>query len=266
VREPGPRFIDAAPDEALALRVRVEPEHADVSYVWTLDGRPAAPSASDVLEFTPAGAGRHRVAVSVKADGRTIGGDAWVVSVREPKPPPTLPALRPTEVTRAETVEPKASLPTDVPSSLADAPITPNTVPTPPPTEPPAGEMIAAVRPSEPAAPAGLREAEVRAWLEEYARAWSRKDVAALQRMGQIRTSAEAEQLERYFRSVSELSVDVRVVAVRVDGERASVELERTDTVVDPSGRRQELRLPRMHKQIERTPEGLRFTLRGGQG
>jgi len=36
--------------------------------------------------------------------------------------------------------------------------------------------------------------------------------------------------------------------------------------VIDPSGRRRELRLPPIRKQIERTPEGLRFTGDGGPG
>src|SRR5206468_373472 len=38
-----------------------------------------------------------------------------------------------------------------------------------------------------------------------------------------------------------------------------------TDTVTDPSGRSHELRLPPVRKQIERTPEGLRF-IGGGPG
>jgi len=73
-------------------------------------------------------------------------------------------------------------------------------------------------------------------------------------------------RLERYFRSVDDLHVAVRVLALRLDGARALVELERTDTVTDPSGRRQELRLPPIRKQIERTPEGLRFTGDGAPG
>jgi hypothetical protein len=38
------------------------------------------------------------------------------------------------------------------------------------------------------------------------------------------------------------------------------------DTVTDPSGRQQQLRLPAMRKEIERTPEGLRFTSGQGRG
>src|SRR5439155_12654597 len=42
-----------------------------------------------------------------------------------------------------------------------------------------------------PSVPSELAEAEVRAWLDEYARAWSRKDLRALRRMGQVRSAAE---------------------------------------------------------------------------
>lgn len=132
------------------------------------------------------------------------------------------------------------------PPPLAEAP-----TPPPPPAEPPAG---------------GLAEEEVRRWLDEYARAWSRKDVAALRRMGQVRSAGDAEKLERYFQSVSEIHVDVRLRSVRIEGTRASVEFERVDTVTDPGGRKQELRLPPLRKQIERTPQGLRFAEQGGAG
>jgi hypothetical protein len=71
---------------------------------------------------------------------------------------------------------------------------------------------------------------------------------------------------DRYLHSADDLHVAVRVLALRVDGERASVEFERTDRVTDPSGGRQELRLPPVRKQIERSREGLRFTEQGGPG
>jgi hypothetical protein len=134
---------------------------------------------------------------------------------------------------------------------VASAPPPVAGTPPPPPAEPP---------------PGGLAEEEVRRWLDDYASAWSRKDVAALRRMGQVRSAADAEKLERYFQSVSDIHVDVRVRSVRIDGGRASVEFERVDTVTDPGGRKQELRLPPLRKQIERTPQGLRFAEQGGAG
>ena len=168
--------------------------------------------------------------------------------------------------------------PTTLPTP-AEVPVPPSTLPpaaVPPPSEP------AALAPStEPVAPEGTipegtipreepvvvakapstLESDVRAWMAEYARAWSRKDVDALRAMGQVRSPSEVEKLERYFRSVGDLRVDVQVLSVTFDGDRASVDFERTDTVTDPSGRRQELRLPPIRKEIERTADGLQFTI-----
>ena len=228
VHAPGPRRLEGSPGQRLVFETRVEPESTSVSYRWTLDRRAVHAPEPGRFAYEPGTAGRHTVAVTVSADGRTIGRDAWVVTVRASAiartPPP--PA--------AEPAAPRAAAPPPV---------------------------VAAAPPPEPPAPSpALAESEVRAWLAEYALAWSRKDVAALHRMGQIRSAAEAAELERYFRSVDELHVDVRVLALSLDGERASVEFERTDTVIDPGGRRQELRLPPMRKRIERTPEGLRFS------
>ena len=104
-----------------------------------------------------------------------------------------------------------------------------------------------------------LSEEEVQHWFAEYAHAWSSHDVGALQRMGQVRSQADAERLTRYFGTIENLRVDVHIRAVRLDGERAAVDFERVDTMTDPTGRRQELRLPLQHKDIERTPAGLRF-------
>jgi hypothetical protein len=105
-----------------------------------------------------------------------------------------------------------------------------------------------------------LAEADIRRWLDEYARAWSRKDVDTLRGMGQVRNEEQAERLVRYFATVDSLEVAVHVRAVRIDGDRAQVEFERTDTLTDPSGKRRELRLPPLRKEIERGPAGLRFT------
>src|SRR5262249_31268872 len=117
------------------------------------------------------------------------------------------------------------------------------------------------------AAPAPtLVEADLRQWLAAYPRAGARQDVPALPRMGQGRRGGEAAQLARYFASIGALDVDVRILSLTVEGEHASVEFERTDTVTDPSGRRQQLRLPPIRKRIERTLDGFRFTTQGGRG
>ena len=73
-------------------------------------------------------------------------------------------------------------------------------------------------------------------------------------------------QLDRRARAVEAEGEHTHGDVQAVDGERASVEFERTDTVTDPSGRRQQLRLPPMRKEIERTPDGLRFAARRAAG
>ena len=175
--------------------------------------------------------GEHRVAVTAWVDGQKLGTDSWVVMVRTPEevvPPAPPPAAR---------------------APLPEAPQTVRSDASPPPP---------AVR--------VLEEAEILSWLQDYARAWSRKDVESLRRMGQVRSSKEAEQLESYFRTIDDLHVDVRVLGLRIDGDHASVEFERTDTVTDPAGQRRALRLPPFRKRIERTPQGLRFAGKDGQG
>jgi hypothetical protein len=139
-----------------------------------------------------------------------------------------------------------------------------------PPPSVPAESPSPVAPPPAAAAAAPLADQEVRRWFEEYAQAWSRKDSATLRRMGQVRNAEESANLERYFRSIGDLHVDVRLRGLRIDGARAVVEFERVDTITDPAGRRQELRLPPLTKQIERTAEGLRLIdqagSRGGRG
>jgi hypothetical protein len=220
VAVPDQRKLEAMLGEAMAFRVHVEPERADTEYRWIIDGTPSPRARDGELEYRPATAGRHRIAVTAEAGGRVVGRDAWTI------------------VARAET-----------PPAVEDVPPPPRAEPEPPPST-----------------PAPLAEADVQRWLDEYARAWSRKDVATLRRMGQVRSAAEAERLARYFGSIGALEVDVHLLAVHVDGDRAAVEFERVDTVTDPAGRRQQLRLPPMRKQIERTPDGLRFAHHEDEG
>ena len=230
LREPARESIAAVVGERVTLRARVQPERA-AEYRWSVDGKVVQQGGSAALDVVPTEPGRRRVTLTVAADGREVGRAGWVLAVRGATPEPT------------EIVPP------------APAPPTPPRVAAPPPP----------VLPAPPSHGTALAEADVRQWLEEYARAWSRKDVQALKRMGQVRSAPEIERLERYFRSVDELSVAVRVLALRVDGDRAVVEFERTDTVTDPAGQKRELRLPAFQKQIERTPDGLRFAI-AGQG
>jgi hypothetical protein len=301
VRLSGSRSLAVESGEPVSLSIGLEPADAGAAYQWSVDGKRVAAASKPEFEYEPDRPGRHRVTVSVVFGERMIGGDAWTIQVREPvqvaeaAPEVTSSTLPPAPVNPSTLppmpVTPSTLPPTPVtPSTVPPAPVTPSTlppVPVTPPTVPPAPvtpstlPVAEAPPPSEPAAteemiPAGTipreepvvvarapstLESDVRAWMAEYARAWSRKDVDALRAMGQVRSPSEVEKLERYFRSVGDLRVDVTVLSVTVDGGRASVEFERTDTVTDPSGRRQELRLPAIRKEIERAGDGLRFTI-----
>jgi hypothetical protein len=252
------------PGEAVSLAVGVEPADAGAAFHWSVDGKRVGSATKPSFDYEPSTRGRHRVSVSVVFGERSVGGDAWFVQVGEPEEvakeetvaPPTVPATEPPTVPPSGTVSPVRPTETLPPAETV-------------PTIPTATTVVAdTIPPPEPAVARGTSalESDVRAWMSEYARAWSRKDVATLRSMGQVRTSTEADQLERYFRSVGDLHVDVRVLSVAVDGDHASVEFERTDTVTDPSGRKQELRLPAIRKEIERTPDGLRFTVAEGRG
>jgi hypothetical protein len=276
VRLSGPRSLTVEPGEPVSLSIGLDPADAGVAYQWSVDGKRVGAGKPEFTYETER-PGRHRVTVSVVFGERPIGGDAWAVQVREPAELAEAESVTPTPPAEMAEVTP-TTLP--APVQVAEAPPPPPVAETPPVTSstlpsvaaPPASESAATedsvpdatIPREEPAVVAkapGALESDVRAWMAEYARAWSRKDIDALRAMGQVRSPSEVERLERYFRSVGELRVDVRVISVTATGDRASVEFERTDTVIDPSGRRQELRLPPIRKEIERTADGLRFTI-----
>ncbi len=237
VRVPADHELEGELGRVLVLEARVD--DAPVAYHWSIDGQPVRAEPDGRLAWEPARPGLHTVAVAIKGDRGAALHESWKVAVHAPEraappaPPEPAPRLAPT-----------------APATLV----------------PPEPVPIARAMPSAATARQALDEADVRRWLAEYARAWSRKDVGALRRMGQVRSAAEAERLEQYFHSVDELDVDVRVLKLSVAGERASVEFERVDTVTDPSGRRQQLRMPPIRKEIERTPDGLRFSAQAGAG
>lgn len=243
----GPRTVELG--GTVSFGVRIEPANAGTEIRWTVDGRRVAAASKPEFEYEPDTPGRHRVAVSVVFGDRSIFDNRWFVTVKEPA-----------AVARADDLdEPSNDVPEEAPtpSTIAEA--------APTDTRPVEAQEAPTQLAKETASTTLPRtmQADVRAWMAEYASAWSRKDVAALREMGQIRTASEVEKLEQYFRSVGELRVDVQILSVKVDGDRAQVEFERTDTITDLQGRKQELKLPPITKEIERTSDGLRFTIVG---
>ena len=143
----------------------------------------------------------------------------------------------------------------------------PVAAPTPRP-EPPPPPVQAATRP--PAAPATRRAtpktadtanvttAEVRRWLARWAAAWNAHDVDALQRMGQMATTGDAEAVRRYLAQVTDLEVSVNVVELRDEGDEVVVRFIRRDRFRDPAGRLVEHESPPIEKVLERTADGFR--------
>lgn len=123
--------------------------------------------------------------------------------------------------------------------------------PVPPPVERVAAR--APVRTSGPTADA------VRLLLERYAAAWRGHDVDTLRAIGQVTSEGQANALREYFASIGELEVEVRVLDIRTEGDRATVRFTRRDRFRDPTGREIAKESPPIEKVVVSTPQGLRF-------
>jgi hypothetical protein len=152
----------------------------------------------------------------------------------------------PREVVRAE---PPPTLPAPPPPPPPPAP-TATTLPPPPPPQ-------VASRGVEPR-PAG-GEDEVRRLLDRYAAAWRNHDVDELRRIGQVTSDSQAADLERYFAKVEDLDVEVHVIDIQRDGDRATVRFTRRDRFRDPTGRLVTEESPPIEKHVVRAADGLRF-------
>jgi hypothetical protein len=133
----------------------------------------------------------------------------------------------------------------------------------PPPETPPRAKPRVEPPPPARAAPAsGVTDAEVRALLDRYERAWRTGNTAELRRIGQIADDRQARALAKYLETVRDLDVEVRVLELGASGERRTVRFIRRDRFRDPLGREVTKESPPIEKTIERTPAGLRFAPR----
>src|SRR5205823_4412003 len=137
-----------------------------LAFEWMLDDRPvrreeqpAADAISD-LALPPSETGSHHLRVRVTEDGQSASIAEWTVAVAD------------------QTIGRDTWVVTVLEPEVAQAAPPPLREPAPPATET-----------APPSVPSELAEAEVRAWLDEYARVWSRKDLSALRRMGQVRSA-----------------------------------------------------------------------------
>jgi hypothetical protein len=163
-----------------------------------------------------------------------------------PAVPPVIATQRPAELAPvARAVEPPPQLAAREPEP---APRRPDRMRRP-------AETLEPARPPERLA----RDEEVRRWLDRYATAWRTHDVEMLRRMGQVTSEREAQALRAYFDRVSDLDVELNVIALHNEGDRTTVVFTRRDRFRDPAGRLVLKESPTLEKEIIRTPDGLRF-------
>jgi hypothetical protein len=160
------------------------------------------------------------------------------------------PVERPVERLVVEPVPAQTAAVASVP--VAEAPV----------AEPPSAdvERVAAVRSATaPARGAGPSQDAVRGLLDRYAAAWRGHDVDTLRAIGQITNDGQASAMRAYFANVGDLEVEVRVLDIRSDGDRATVRFTRRDRFRDPAGREIAKESPPIEKHVVTTPQGVRF-------
>ncbi len=248
--------FDGTAELGVVARAAVPGEPLHV--VWTIDGEPAGEGPTLRLRGTRAGTLRARALVT-GGFGAAVARE-WQVEVAAAPPPTTLPPLA--------AVSPQTTLPRAAPATTT----LPRTAAPPSTTLPPA--VVAAREPEPPAPrpapvappstlpppePSPTSADEVQQLLDRYAAAWRRRDVDELRRIGQIRTDAQAEGLRRYFATVEDFDVEVRVLGVTRKGDRTSVRFVRRDRFRDATGEVVSKESPAIEKDVVSTADGLRF-------
>jgi len=189
---------------------------------------------------------------SARRTGTTLAPSGELARTEPPASVPAPTTLPPQTVPPSTALQP----PTLPPSTLPPAP-----PPPPPPPTIPTGNREAPQQLASRGAdtrPGGMEE-EVRRLLDRYAAAWRNHDLAELRRIGQVTSESQAADLGRYFAKVEDLDVEVNVIDIRPEGDRATVRFTRRDRFRDPAGRLVTQESPPIEKRVVRSPDGLRF-------
>lgn len=188
-------------------------------------------------------------------------------------PPTTIPPTTVLPTTLAPTTTTSTTAPPVVTTSTVPPPIEPAVESAPPPRELARAEPAPEAPPPPPPPPpppalasrgtdvpsGGAAGDEVRRLLDRYAAAWRNHDVAELRRIGQVTSEKQAEDMTRYFAKVEDLDVEVTVLDIRTEGDRATVRFTRRDRFRDPSGRMVTQESPPIEKRVVRSADGMRF-------
>jgi tRNA A-37 threonylcarbamoyl transferase component Bud32 len=117
-------------------------------------------------------------------------------------------------------------------------------------------------RPASPAPPpakvesTALSEAETRAWLRSFRDALERKDIARLRALGFITRDDQARKMKEALDRYREYRVSITNEQIRLEGDRATVSFDRTDS--DETGRA--LSVPRQTVRLVKGPNGVVMT------
>ena len=244
VRPPQPpRIADALPAGATVDAVAGDPIRFTIiartatprerlRLTWLVDGMPAGKQES--LTFRAKEPGIHLVRAVVASSLGAAATREWRVNVAAAAVP-SVPVAVPLPA-----AEPPAEASAPKPASLRPEPA-----------------------PQASAAPAA-DEQGVRSFLDRYAAAWRAHDVDTLRHLGQVTTDEQARTLRDYFAKVGDLEVEVKLVAVRADGDRTIVRFTRHDRFRDPLGRVIAKDSPPIERVLVTTPDGFRFANAGG--
>lgn len=116
----------------------------------------------------------------------------------------------------------------------------------PPPPTPAVVEELKRPLPSDP-------RGEAQVWIQQYCRAFERKDTDALLALGHLASQAEASRLRDALAAMNNLQVSCSNPSVSVSGDQAEVSFDRTDHWTDPRGTEMERALPRITKTLRRS-------------
>ncbi len=237
-----------------------DPDKGDtLAYVWSFNGQEVAREKSWQLR-PPFSTGRHTVAVSVSDKAGLRSERAWNVVVRAPSLPPSITDFRPRDTTvtldtaQALDFTVTATVPGGTPEAHSKLRYQWSLDSAPPSitekgqfrlVEPAPGThrlMVAAISPEGLKSASkswvievrpqdtGIKEAEVRNWLEMYRQAWEEKNVDALVKLGEV-ASQRAAKLHDILHGYNDFAVALQDVKIQIEGNQATVTLKRVDTI-----------------------------------
>lgn len=156
-----------------------------------------------------------------------------------PEPDPSSAPAPPAQPdAQGETPTAAVSPAREPPARPLRAPAESEPAPTPPTSDRSARPVQPATAVEPPVATNVDQEAAIRGVIASYARAIETKDLSLFRALKPNLTADEERRIEEGFRAVSSQRVQITILSIERDGSRATVRLQRRDTI-DAGGRRQ---------------------------